>query len=120
VVRYEKKWPGELLHLDRKKLGRIDGVGHRVHGDRRTRKRDIGWEFLHVCIEDATRVACAEMLPDERAETATGLQLRKPTSRHRQHHTAQPTRGPGPNNVLVTNNWTPLPLDRSDLLHHGA
>ena len=73
VVRYEKKRPGELLHLDTKKLGRIDGVGHRIHGDRRTRKRGIGWEFLHVCIDDATRVAYAEVLPDERADTATGF-----------------------------------------------
>lgn len=73
VVRYERKNPGELLHLDTKKLGRIDGVGHRIHGNRRKRKRGIGWEFLHVCIDDATRVAYAEVLPDEKAETATGF-----------------------------------------------
>lgn len=73
VVRYERKRPGELLHLDTKKLGRIKGVGHRIHGDRRTRKRGVGWEFLHVCIDDATRVAYAEVLPDERADTATGF-----------------------------------------------
>ncbi|EFK97265.1 Integrase, catalytic region, partial [sediment metagenome] len=64
VVRYEKKRPGELLHLDTKKLGRIQGIGHRIHGDRRTRKRGIGWEILHVCVDDATRVAYAEVLPD--------------------------------------------------------
>lgn len=73
VVRYEKKRPGELLHLDTKKLGRIQGIGHRIHGDRRTRKRGIGWEFLHVCVDDATRVAYAEVLPDEREDTATGF-----------------------------------------------
>jgi transposase InsO family protein len=73
VVRYEKQRPGELLHLDTKKLGRIQGVGHRIHGDRRTRKRGIGWEFLHVCVDDATRVAYAEVLPDEREGTATGF-----------------------------------------------
>ena len=54
VVRYEKKRPGELLHLDTKKLGRIRGVGHRIHGDYRRRARGVGWEFLHVCIDDAT------------------------------------------------------------------
>lgn len=73
VVRYEKKRPGELLHVDTKKFGRIGRVGHRIHGDRRTRVHGIGWEFLHVCIDDATRVAYAEVLPDERAQTAIGF-----------------------------------------------
>jgi hypothetical protein len=73
VVRYEKKRPGELLHLDMKKLGRIQGVGHRIHGDRQRRARGIGWEFLHVCVDDATRVAYAEVLPDERESSATGF-----------------------------------------------
>jgi transposase InsO family protein len=73
VVRYEKKRPGELLHLDTKKLSRIQGVGHRIHGDRRTRVRGIGWEFLHVCVDDATRVAYAEVLPDEKGASATAF-----------------------------------------------
>lgn len=73
VVRYEKKRPGELLHLDTKKLGKIQGVGHRIHGDRRRRARGVGWEFLHVCVDDATRVAYAEVLPDEKGATATGF-----------------------------------------------
>ena len=73
VVRYEKKRPGELLHLDTKKLGRIQGIGHRIHGDRSVRAKGIGWEFLHVCVDDATRVAYAEVLPDERESSATGF-----------------------------------------------
>lgn len=73
VVRYEKKRPGELLHLDTKKLGRIQGIGHRIHGDRQRRARGVGWEFLHVCVDDATRVAYAEVLPDEREGSATGF-----------------------------------------------
>lgn len=73
VVRYEKKRPGELLHLDTKKLGRIQGIGHRIHGDRRRSSPGIGWEFLHVCVDDATRVAYAEVLADEKGETATGF-----------------------------------------------
>ena len=73
VVRYEKKRPGELLHLDTKKLGRIQGIGHRIHGDQRRRARGIGWEFLHVCVDDATRVAYAEVLPDEREDSAIGF-----------------------------------------------
>jgi transposase InsO family protein len=73
VVRYEKKRPGELLHLDTKKLGRIQGIGHRIHGDRRTRQRGIGWEFLHVCVDDATRVAYAEVLADETGASATSF-----------------------------------------------
>jgi transposase InsO family protein len=73
VVRYEKKRPGELLHLDTKKLGRIKGIGHRITGNRRGSGHGLGWEFLHVCIDDATRVAYAEVLPDETAITATGF-----------------------------------------------
>jgi transposase InsO family protein len=73
VIRYEKKRPGELLHLDTKKLGRIQGVGHRIHGDRRRRSRGVGWEFLHVCVDDATRLVYQEMLPDERGETAAAF-----------------------------------------------
>lgn len=73
AVRYEKKRPGELLHLDTKKMGRIQGIGHRIHGDRRKRARGVGWEFLHVCVDDCTRVAYAEVLPDEKATTASAF-----------------------------------------------
>jgi transposase InsO family protein len=73
VVRYEKKRPGELLHLDTKKFGKIRGIGHRITGDRRGSGHGLGWEFLHVCIDDATRVAYAEVLPDETGVTATAF-----------------------------------------------
>jgi len=73
VIRYEKKRPGELLHLDTKKLGRIHGIGHRIHGDRSRRSRGVGWEFLHVCVDDASRVAYAEVLADETAASATAF-----------------------------------------------
>jgi transposase InsO family protein len=63
VRRYERERPGELLHLDIKSLGRIGQVGHRIHGDRRTRIRGIGWEHVHVCVDDASRVAYVELLP---------------------------------------------------------
>ena len=76
VVRYQRKRPGELLHLDTKKLGRIHGVGHRIHGDRRRQVRGVGWEFLHVCIDDATRLAYAEVLPDEKGATAAAFMQR--------------------------------------------
>ena len=72
--RYE--WPaaGDLLHLDIKKLGRIGRVGHRIHGDRTTRVRGIGWEYVHVAIDDCTRLAYAEVLTDEtKATTAAFL-----------------------------------------------
>jgi len=57
VVRYEKTYSGELVHVDIKKLGRIGRVGHRIDGDRTTRVRGIGWEFVHVCVDDYTRLA---------------------------------------------------------------
>ncbi len=63
VQRYE--WPqvGDLLHIDLKRLGRVAGIGHRIHGDRRRRARKVGWEYLHVAIDDATRLTYAEVLP---------------------------------------------------------
>lgn len=69
-IRYERSRPGELLHVDTKKLGRIGRIGHRINNDRRTRSRGIGWEFAHVCVDDATRLAYVEILPDERRESA--------------------------------------------------
>jgi transposase InsO family protein len=71
--RYEKKRPGELVHVDVKKLGRIGRPGHRVNGDRRTRTRGIGWEYVHVAIDDATRLVYVEVLDDEKAVTAVGF-----------------------------------------------
>jgi transposase InsO family protein len=69
AVRYERPTPGELIHIDVKKLGRIERVGHRIHGDRTARARGAGWEFLHVCVDDCTRLAYAEVLTDERTPT---------------------------------------------------
>lgn len=62
VQRYE--WPhvGDLLHVDLKRLGRVVGVGHRIHGNRRHRTRGAGWEYLHVAIDDATRLTYAEVV----------------------------------------------------------
>ena len=73
--RYERPRPGELVHVDVKKLGRINGVGHRITGDRRKSKlvRGGGFEFVHVCVDDCTRLAFVEVLPDERAQTVCGF-----------------------------------------------
>jgi len=73
VVRYQRERPGELIHVDIKKLGRIGRVGHRIHGDRTTRVRGIGWEFVHVAIDDASRLAYAEVLPNERSPSSTAF-----------------------------------------------
>ena len=72
-LRYERSRPGELVHIDTKKLGRIGCVGHRIHGDRRRASRGVGWEFLHVCVDDATRLSYNEILSDERAVTVTAF-----------------------------------------------
>jgi transposase InsO family protein len=70
--RYERRRPGDLLHLDIKKLGRIVRVGHRIHGNRSIRTEGAGWEFVHVCIDDRSRLAYVEVLPNERQDTTTG------------------------------------------------
>ena len=73
IVRYERARPGELIHIDTKKLGRIDGVGHRITGDRTRRKRGLGWEYLHVAIDDCSRLAYAELLSAETGEACAGF-----------------------------------------------
>ena len=73
VHRYERSTPGELVHIDTKKLARIRGVGHAIHGDQSQRVRGVGWEFAHVCVDSFTRLSYVEVLPDERAETAAGF-----------------------------------------------
>lgn len=68
VRRYERERPGEIVHIDIKKLGRFNGVGHRITGDRKGQSngRGIGWEYLHLAIDDHSRVAYSEILPDEK------------------------------------------------------
>ena len=73
VVRYEHDGPGEMIHIDIKKLGRFWRAGHRVTGDRKQDSDGAGWEFVHVCIDDYSRVAYAEVLPDERKESAVAF-----------------------------------------------
>src|SRR5271154_4088934 len=78
AIRYERSRPGELIHIDVKKLGRIARPGHRVlgrqsAGGHHRRRYGHGWEFVHVCIDDATRLAYVEVLDDERAPTAIGF-----------------------------------------------
>jgi transposase InsO family protein len=81
-VRYEHARPGELVHIDVKKLGRIRGVGHRISGDRASqaktriagRRRGVaGWEYVHVAVDDYSRLAYVEVLDDEKATTAAGF-----------------------------------------------
>ena len=76
VVRYQRAWAGELLHLDVKKLGRFHRRGHRITGDRHMASDGAGWDFVHVAIDDATRLAYVEVLADERRATTTGFLVR--------------------------------------------
>ncbi len=73
--RYERQHPGELIHIDIKKLGRFDRPGHRVTGDRtgQSNRRGDGWEYLHVCIDDHSRAAFSHILPDEKKDSATAF-----------------------------------------------
>ena len=96
AVRYERERPGELIHIDVKKLGRIErGAGHRITGKRgrytgsRTdaegaRRQIVGWEFVHIAIDDCTRLAYAEVLSDEKATTAIAF-LRRACAFYRRH-----------------------------------
>lgn len=73
VLRYEWHAPGEMLHMDTKKLGRIEQVGHRIHGDRSSRSRGAGWEFAHVAIDDHSRAGFVQMHGDERKDSAVAF-----------------------------------------------
>lgn len=73
VVRYEYANPGDLLHLDIKKLGRFWKPGHRVTGDRQQCSDGAGWEFMHVAIDDASRLAFTSLHPDERGSSASAI-----------------------------------------------
>ena len=74
IRRYEKQRPGELVHIDVKKLVRIEkGAGHRVTGKRTSQAKGAGWERVHVCVDDATRLPYVEVLADEKARTAIGF-----------------------------------------------
>jgi transposase InsO family protein len=81
-VRYERARPGELIHIDVKKLGRIRAVGHRISGSRASQAKTrvngrrtgvAGWEFVHIAVDNHSRLAYAEVLSDERATTAAGF-----------------------------------------------
>jgi transposase InsO family protein len=73
--RYEREKPGEMIHLDIKKLGRFDKIGHRITGDRtgQSNSRGVGWEFVHVCVDDHSRVAFSQIMIDEKADSAVSF-----------------------------------------------
>lgn len=84
--RYERKRPGELVHVDTKKLGRFYMPGHRVTGNRAVAgiRGNNGWEFLHIAIDDRTRLAYAELLPDEKGATCAAF-IRRAAAFYRRH-----------------------------------
>jgi transposase InsO family protein len=75
IIRYERQAPGEMIHIDIKKLGRFDRVGHRITGDRtgQSNSRGIGWEFVHIAIDDASRIAFCQIMPDEKKGSAVAF-----------------------------------------------
>ena len=92
-LRYERSRPGELIHIDVKKLGRIRGVGHRISGSRASQGKTringrrtgiAGWEYVHVAVDDFSRLAYAEVLDDETAATAAGF-LRRAVAYYRRY-----------------------------------
>jgi transposase InsO family protein len=85
--RYEWPNPGDMVHIDVKKLGRIGKPGHRVHGDRRRRTRGLGWEYVHVAIDDHTRLAYVEVLRHENNASCIGF-LRRACTWYARHGVA--------------------------------
>ena len=79
--RYQREQPGEMIHIDIKKLGKFNQIGHRITGDRtgQSNSRGVGWEYVHVCIDDASRVAFSKIMKTERKALRRGL----PQGRHR-------------------------------------
>src|SRR5512139_646436 len=73
--RYEREQPGEMIHIDIKKLGKFNQIGHRITGDRtgQSNSRSVGWEYIHVCIDDASRVAFSKAMKTERKGCAVAL-----------------------------------------------
>src|SRR5438876_5714986 len=93
AVRYERSRPGELVHVDVKKLGRVRSIGHRISGSRASQTRTridgrlrgvAGWEYVHIAVDDYSRLAYAEVLPDEKATTAVGF-LHRAVGFYRRH-----------------------------------
>jgi transposase InsO family protein len=72
VRRYERETPGEMIHVDIKKLGRFNGIGHRITGDRtcQSNSRGVGWEYVHVAVDDHSRIAFAKVMPSEKKHSA--------------------------------------------------
>ena len=70
VIRYAWEKPGQMLHIDVKKLARIDGIGHRFVGRENAKRRRAGWEYLHVCVDSASRIAFTALMPDEKKESS--------------------------------------------------
>jgi transposase InsO family protein len=75
VRRYERQRPGELIHIDIKKLGKFNDIGHRITGDRRgqSNRRGVGWEYVHVCIDDHSRIAFAQVMANEKRRSAVAF-----------------------------------------------
>lgn len=74
--RYERATPGEIIHIDIKKLNRFWRAGHRVTGNRRGKCVGAGWEYVHIAIDDHSRLAYAEILSDEKAKTSAAFLIR--------------------------------------------
>jgi transposase InsO family protein len=103
IVRYEREWPGELVHVDVKKLGRIVRPSHRVTGDRRDRNRGAGWQYLFVAIDDATRLGFGRIYPDETADSA--LAFLAACERFYAHHGVQIERVLTDNGTCFKRRW---------------
>jgi transposase InsO family protein len=75
VRRYERERPGELIHIDIKKLGKFNQIGHRITGDRsgQSNSRGVGWEYVHVCIDDHSRIGFADIMPDQKKRSAVAF-----------------------------------------------
>ena len=118
VRRYEHPHPGDMLHLDIKKLGRFRRAGHRVTRDRSSSSPGVGWEYVHVCVDDHSRVAFSQLYPDQRGDSGNGFPLRRrrllPPPRHHRPDDCSPTTAaataPGPSTHAAANSASAIAI----------
>ena len=119
IQRYEWPHPGDLLHVDIKPLGRFRCVGHRIHGNPRLASPGAGWEYVHVAVDDHTRLAYVEVLADQRGPTCAAFLERTVTWFGARHITSRRVMSDNGSGYVSRPFAPPVPLERFAICGHG-